>query len=89
MVILPCKIGDIVYTIEERYYNYSYHKGIQRGYVSGYEYDGKTWIVWVRLDQDSPLSGNGYKFENFGKTIFLSMERAEKALEKLTKTGKE
>lgn len=80
--MFPCKIGDTVYVIEKRYYNYLWHTGVQEGRVRGFEYD-KEWVIWVSLNDDNPSSRNAYKFENFGKTVFLIREEAEKALKKL------
>lgn len=82
LVVLPCKVGDTVYVIEERYYNYQWHTGVQKGCVYGFEYD-KAWLIWVSLEDDSASSMNAYKFKNFGKTLFLNREEAEKALKEM------
>lgn len=79
LVMLPCKVGDILYVTEPRYYNGRLHTGVQRGEVYGFELDEK-WLVWVRLDDDAPYSKNAYSFADFGKTIFLAKEEAEQAL---------
>ena len=80
--IFPCKIGETVYIIEKRYYNYLWHTGVQEGRVYGFEYD-KGWMIWVSLKDDNPSSRNAYKFENFGKTVFFTKKEAKKAWEKL------
>lgn len=86
MMIFPCKVGDVVYVTERRYYNYLWHTGVQKGRVYGFEYD-KGWFVWVSLDDDSASSGKAYKLENFAKTVFLTYEEAERALEAVEKNN--
>ena len=79
LVELPCKVGDILYITEPRYYNGQMHKGVQRGEVYGFELDEER-LVWARLDDDTPHSGNAYPFADFGKTVFLTRPEAEAAL---------
>ena len=71
MVVPPCKVGDIVYGF----------------------YGGKTilpmvakWIEtntdgWCIAAQYTPMAPRFYRFSDFGKTVFLTREEAEKALE--------
>ena len=80
LVRLPCKPGDTVYVTEPRYYNGAVHTGIQYGKVYGFEFD-EEWVVWVHLADDNPHSGNAYPIADIGKTVFLTREEAEKALE--------
>ena len=80
LVRLPCKVGDTVYVTEPRYYNGAVHTGIQYGKAYGFEFD-EEWIVWVHLADDNPHSGNAYPIADIGKTVFLTREEAEKALE--------
>ena len=86
MMIFPCKVGDVVYVTERRYYNYLWHTGVQKGRVYGFEYD-KGWFIWVSLDDNSASSDEAYKLENFGKTVFLTYEEAEKVLEEMMKNN--
>ena len=71
LVRLPCKVGDMVYGI----------------------HGGKTilpmvakWIEtnecgWTIAAQYAPMAPKFFRFADFGKTVFLTREEAEKALE--------
>lgn len=71
IVVLPCKVGDVVYGF----------------------YGGKTilpmvakWIEtntdgWCIAAQYTPMATRFYRFSDFGKTVFLTREEAEKVLE--------
>ncbi len=81
---LPCKIGDTIYTIEPRFYNYSYHEGVQKGKVIGFECENSgRWVFWVRMADDNKNSANAYEFDNVGKTVFFMQKEAEQALAKM------
>ena len=82
LVLLPCKVGDTVYTIEDKYYEYLYHKGIQKGHVCKFEYD-KEWFAWIHIDGCNKDLQIAYKIRNFDKTVFLTREEAEKALKEM------
>ena len=84
LVVLPCKVGDVVYAIEDKYYEYLYHKGIQKGHVCRFEYD-KEWFVWIHIDGCNKDLQIAYKTSNFNQTVFLTREEAEKALEEMEK----
>lgn len=84
LVVLPCKIGDTVYTIEDKYYEYLYHKGIQKGHVCKFEYD-KEWFAWIHIDGCNKDLQIAYKIRNFNKTVFLTRKEAEKALKEIKK----
>lgn len=69
-VVLPCKVGDVVY---------GFH-------------NGKTilpmvakWIEtndgWTVAAQYTPMAPKFYRFADFGKTVFLTREEADAALE--------
>ena len=79
LVVLPCKVGDAVYTIEDKYYEHLYHKGIQKGHVCRFEYD-KEWFAWIYIDGCNKDLQIAYKIRNFNKTVFLAREEAEKAM---------
>ena len=67
VVALPCKVGDTVY--------YIYNNTIieyQVNTIIIYKYSQRI-VVWGR----SPY----FEFSDFGKTVFLTHEEAEKALE--------
>lgn len=83
---LPCNIGDTIYTIEPRFYNYSHHEGVQKGKVIGFECENSgRWVFWARMADDNKNSANAYEFDNVGKTVFFTKEEAEKALKQMTK----
>lgn len=81
VIVLPCKIGDTLYVIEPRIYNYKMHEGVQTGVCEKHELNGQ-WgnTVWVRLDDGEPHTLYAYNFSSFGKTVFLNREEAENAL---------
>ena len=79
LVVLPCKVGYTVYTIEDKYYEYLYHKGIQKGHVCKFEYD-KEWFAWIHIDGCNKDLQIAYKIRSFNKTVFFTREEAEKVL---------
>ena len=82
LVVLPCKVGDAVYAIEDKYYEYLYHKGIQKGHVCRFEYD-KEWFAWIHIDGCNKDLQIAYKTSNFNQTVFLTRGEAEKALKEM------
>ena len=82
LVVLPCKAGDEIYTIEPRIYNYEKHEGVQRGICVGLEqHEKRGWSILVALDAGEANTRYFYNCANFGRTVFLTREEAEKALE--------
>lgn len=78
---VPCKVGDTIYSIEKRFYNYTKHEGIQVGIVKKYELDeDRGWEVWVSLEEGAPHTLYAYSFSAFGETVFMDKESAEMAL---------
>ena len=80
LMVLPCKVEDMVWCISGAY------KTISLYTVAGYLNDGFRWKV--RMTKTIP-SWVGNKTEHkyvafnaFGKTVFLTREEAEAALEK-------
>lgn len=81
LVMLPCKVGQCVYT------NFSmsgwYMRKGKRPYIGR--------IVFIGLNVDDPyfniILGDGkmlqFKFSEIGKRVFLAREEAEKALEEM------
>lgn len=71
VVVLPCKVGDVVY---------GFHNGqtILPMVVKWIETNADGWTVAA---QYTPMAPKFYKFSDFGKTVFLAHEKAEKALE--------
>lgn len=67
VVVLPCKVGDTVYCIEENNDIY------------------KTIVITIHctVRQNFCQTTNGFlDLNDFGKTVFLTKEEAEKALER-------
>ena len=81
VIVPPCKVGDMIYTIEPRFYNYTKHEGVQRGIVEKCELTGNHRLsMWVKLEEGEPSTMYCYKSLSFGKTVFLTREEAERAL---------
>lgn len=76
VVVLPCKVGDTIY--------FARANPILQYKVTGYEM-GEASISQVRskhVDKETGLTFNfTFRPEDIGKTVFLSREEAEKALE--------
>ena len=75
LVVLPCKVGDVVYGF--------YGKNTILPMVA-------KWIEtntdgWCIAAQYTPMAPKFYRFSDFGKTVFLTREEAEKALETMKK----
>lgn len=77
LLALPCKVGDMLWFIIDG----KIHKSeVYR--ISYNDYYGKaTWKVTTAAWTKSGLIGN---LEDFGKTVFLTREEAEAALEKMS-----
>ena len=80
-VVLPCKGGDKVYCIQE-YFNDAKMRS-----------EKKVKCRVVDFVQSFPdlfeCQGMIYKFEDIGKTVFLTREEAEAALEKMKERDKQ
>lgn len=81
LVVLPCKIRDTVYALQQIRISDlcvdPLHKEIVTAKVI--EITLKDGIEWLRLYSDDDRIAD-YRGENFGKTVFLSKEEAEAAL---------
>ncbi len=71
VVVLPCKVGDVVY---------GFHGGktILPMVAKWIETNTDGWCIAV---QYAPMTPRFYQFSDFGKTVFLTREEAEKTLE--------
>ena len=69
-VVLPCKVGDVVY-------GFHGEKTILPMVAKWIETNTDGWCVAV---QYAPMAPRFYMFSDFGKTVFLTREEAEKAL---------
>jgi hypothetical protein len=70
VIVLPCKVGQTVWFISE-----FYTQPFQTVITSIEVYEEETVIC--------TLSGTEWHYEDFGKTVFLTKEEAEQALDKL------
>ena len=82
---LPCKVGDTVYIIDKRYtkcslYDEEYSES--SCWNCDKECDSKMYCVVVKRYVGT-LEWVVSRLKNFGKTVFLTKEEAEKALERL------
>lgn len=70
VVVLPCKVGDVVFGI---------HNGqtVLPMVAKWIETNTDGWTVAA---QYSPMAPKFYRFSDFGKTVFRTLEEAEKAL---------
>ena len=80
VIILPCKVGDTVYELEE---NGRIAKGtVQSIHQNLVGNEQGRWIVtsWFDYYADSKKAGFecSSTFDDFGKTVFLTREEAEK-----------
>lgn len=69
LVVLPCKVGDTVW--------FKLEGSIDNGFVSWFEWIDDNWAVAV---DNPPKHTLFFDFDDFGKTVFLTREAAEKAL---------
>ena len=72
VIVQPCKVGDMVYILAGPN-GHKYEKDICEGF-----YIGDDGIVQVRVRN---MKGNHGTYGVFGKTVFLTKQEAEKALE--------
>lgn len=71
VVVLPCKVGDVVY-------GFHGDRTILPMVAKWIETNTDGWCV---VAQYAPMAPKFYQFSDFGKTVFLAREEAEKALE--------
>lgn len=71
VVMLPCKVGDVVY-------GFYGEKTILPMVAKWIETNTDGWCIAA---QYTPMAPRFYRFSDFGKTVFLTREEAEKALE--------
>lgn len=75
VVVLPCKVGDTVYDIYEALHNGEGDVRALKVTDTHIHLDkrNKAWII---------IGGYYFATDDFGKTVFLTREEAEKALAK-------
>lgn len=77
-VVLPCMIGDNVYVL-------NHHLGRVfenevAGFSVGYQSDNRNSVSTVYVGKCGSKTFRRWKFQQFGKTVFLTREEAEAAL---------
>ena len=73
LVVLPCKVGDVVY-------GFHGEKTILPMVAKWIETNTDGWCIAV---QYTPMPQRFYSFSDFGKTVFLTREEAKKALQEM------
>ena len=71
VIVPPCKIGDTVYYVRG--------ENILKIVAEWIETNAYGWCVCGKYP---PLSTFSFRFDDFGKTVFLTREEAEKAMER-------
>lgn len=88
LVVLPCKVGSVAYSICHRYTKCSkYGESFEEYSCSGCEElncdSHKEYYIHVNQSVSVEWIIRNMQFGNFGKTVFLSREEAEKALKEM------
>lgn len=75
LIVLPCAVGDMLYAVTRNV--------ISKFSVEHFEiYDSGVWVSWKVIDGFyGHFRMDGFPASSIGKTVFLSREEAEKALE--------
>ena len=72
VVVPPCKVGDVVYGFHNN------RQTILPMVAKWIETNADGWCIAV---QYTPMAPRFYRFSDFGKTVFLTHEEAERAME--------
>lgn len=72
VVVLPCKVGVVVYGFHNN------RQTILPMVAKWIETNADGWCIAV---QYTPMAPRFYRFSDFGKTVFLTHEEAERAME--------
>ena len=73
VIVLPCKVGNVVYGLHGE-------RTILPMVAKWIETNADGWTVAA---QYTPMAPKFYQFSDFGKTVFLTREEAEKALQEM------
>lgn len=96
VIVLPCKVGDIVWKIEDVWYlddkktwTHHYEKEVLEFMVRSMSISCNSKGVWTKKIRICQVKNGetidhqrNIEFEEIGKTVFLTREEAEKALKK-------
>lgn len=80
LVVRPCKVGDTVWAIENPWTGELLKKPIE-AYVNGMKKFSHGLYVNVLFDTRKINGTRDYEVNHIGKTLFLTCEEAERALE--------
>ena len=84
LVVLPCKVGDTVWAIANPWTGKLLKKPIE-AYVNGMKKFSHGLYVNVLFDTKKINGTRDYEINHIGKTVFLTREESEKALEAMKK----
>lgn len=85
VVVLPCKVGDTVWAIENPWTGKLLKNPIE-AYANGMKKFSHGLCVNVLFDTRKINGTRDYETNHIGKTIFFTREEAERAMEELNKT---
>lgn len=81
VIVPPCKVGDTVYAVSLN--TETNAVAVHRGYIGSIDIRSAgnyLFICHEGFDDEPYFKNICCKFENFGKTVFLTREEAEQAL---------
>ena len=78
LVVLPCKVGDTVYLIDDIDCVFERESIVTEIEI---DKDGAT----IMIQDEIPICSSGYNLSDFGEIVFLTREEAEKALKEMKK----
>lgn len=76
IMVLPCKVGDTVYLIDDIDCVFE-----RESIVTEIEIDKDG--VTIMIQDETPIWSSGYSLSDFGEIVFLTREEAEKALKEM------
>ena len=77
LVVLPCGVNDTAWYVDKD------TNRVLMGYISSYQFlsDGAVYFEFTNIESDIEWVSVELPVDDFGKTVFLTREEAEKALE--------
>ena len=96
VIVLPCKVGDTVYQIDDVWYldsrepyTYHYEKEVLEFVVRSVSISCNSKSVWTKKIRTCEIKNgkiidhqHNIEFDEIGKTVFLTREEAERELER-------
>ena len=86
---LPCKVGDTVYFTDRKYdrENRKFVRFVRNGYVKAIKFSSRPTKITIKYEDLDDRYGRYERLDihasNIGKTVFLTKEEAEQALQAL------